>query len=210
MDIPNEDYIHKMYQQIQQDREQEVVRQRQAAMSSDPTLGGIARRQGFYSNESRFNGPSFRSLFFNVGEGLQVVESGATVCLAKKTVPGQYSGVLTGFSQYFGGCNSDNEDSIQNSITWQLRINGLVPQGFMDFVGHFGTLMFPHQVYFPLTGGASTLASTSVSIGGSAPDTLPTVTLSATNNWQTSVVLQGRLVGYTFPLAERNDEFSNI
>ena len=207
--IPSEDYIHQMYQRMQNQREQEVSRIRRAVLSEDPG-GHLSGRQAFHANTARFSGPSFRSEYFNVGEGLQAVESGATVVLARKTVPGQHSGVLQGFSQYFGGCDGSNEDAIQNSITWAIRINGFPPQGFMDFVGEFSTLMFPHQIYFPLTGGASTLSKTSTSIGGSAPDSTPTVTLSVTNHWKTSVVLQGRLVGYTFPLAERNDEFSNI
>lgn len=207
--IPSEDYIHQIYQNMQNQREQDVARMRKAVLSEDPG-GHLSGRQAFHASASRFTSPSFRSEFFNVGEGLQVVDSGATVVLAMKTVPGQHSGVLTGFSQYFGGCDGSNEDAIQNSITWAIRINGFPTQGFMDFVGEFSTLLFPNQVYFPLTGGASTLSKTSTSVGGSAPDSLPTVTLSATNNWKTSVVLQGRLVGYTFPLAERNDEFSNI
>jgi len=209
-DIPSEDYIHKMYQQMQRQRANDVVRMRDQVLSSDPSLLPEVRRQAFHANPARANEPSFRSQFFNCGEGLKVVESGATTVLAIKTVPGQHSGVLTGFSQYFGGCDGANEDAIQNSITWSLRINGYPPQGFMDFVGEYSTLLFPHQIYFPLTGGASTLSTTSTSIGGSAPDDLATVTFSATNHWKTSVVLQGRVVGYTFPLAERNDEFSNI
>jgi len=206
--IPNEDSIHKMYDRMQQQRQEDLERMRAAAMSQDPTP--FTGRQAYYSNDSRFSTPSFRSGFFNVGEGLQTLAPGETKVLAKKTVPRLHSGVLTGFSQYFGGCNDGEEDAVQNSITWGIRINDLPPQGFMDFVGEFSTLQLPHQVYFPLTGGASTLSTTSTSVGGSAPDSAPTVILRATNNWWTHVILQGRLIGYTFPNAERNDEFSNI
>jgi hypothetical protein len=208
MSIPNEDEIHQMYSNMEQLRLQKLThdqKMRELAMSeSTQTFTG---RQPAQITPSRSAYPSFRSQFFNVGEGLQAIDPGETKILAKHTIPNFHAGVLTGFSQWFG---EDCHDDVMNSVTWGLRINGLVPQGFMDFVGHFGTLMFPHSVYFPLAGGAATLGSVSASIGSQTIEKIPTIYLQATNNYTASLVLQGRLEGYSFPTAERKDEFANI
>ena len=83
-----------------------------------------------------------------------------------------------------------------------------------DFVGEFSSLMLPHSVYFPLAGGASTLGMSSVSPGGTPfidpMEETPTIYFQATNNFNRHVVIQARLIGYTFPLAERADEFQSI
>lgn len=203
--IPSEESIHEMYANLQKQRQQEILRHRaiQNAKNPTPFLG----RQAFASNNSRFTSPSFRSQYFNVGEGLTSLKKGETKILARKTVPAHHAGVLTGFSQYFSGC----DDDIINSVTWGLRINGYPAPGFQDFVGMFSSLSFPHAVYFPLSGGAETLGISSISQGGSsALESASTVVLRATNNWKTQIILQGRLIGYTFPTAERNDEFSSI
>ncbi len=166
-------------------------------------------RQAFFSNPGRFSTPSFRSQYFNCGEGLLTVNPGETVILAKKTVPAQHGGVWQGFLQFFNDCSCNPE--IVNSITWGLRINGMPIHDFSDFIGQFSTPGNPCQVYFPLAGGAQTLGTSSLSPGGSDPlDSTPTCHLQATNNWSTSVVLQARIIGYTFPISERDDEFANI
>lgn len=207
-DSPNEGDIHKAYDYFNEER---IRRKHQLWNISDPdpqNIRGTGREPGFQNN-ARFSQPSFRSQFFNCGEGLRTVGVGETVILAKKTVASQHSGVLRGFSQFFGNC--DNMDGVVNSITWGLRINGLPVHDFVDFVGEFSALSNPHSVYFPFYGG-STLGTSSVTIGGSdpIPRDLPTVTFQATNYYKTAVVLQGRLLGYTFPLAEREDEFGAI
>lgn len=207
-DIPPEDDIFANYDYFHQER---IRRKHELWNITDPdpqNIRGTGREPGFQNN-ARFSQPSFRSQFFNVGEGLTVVAPGETKILAKKTVPSQHGGMLRGFSQYFGNC--DNRDGVINSITWGIRINGYPPQEFMDFVGEFSALSNPHSIYFPLY-GASTLGTTSVSVGGfiDGEADLPTVTFQATNNYHTAVVLQGRLLGYTFPLAEREDEFGAI
>jgi len=204
MDIPNEDTIHQMYSQMQQTREQDALIKHQRSISQNPTpLDG---RQAYYTNTARFNQPSFRSQFFNVGEGLTNLSEGETVTLAMKTIPGHHAGVLTGFSQYFGDCTDD----LSNLVLWGIRINGLPPNGFMDFVGEFSSLALPHPIYFPLTGGAATLGTVDTSVGGSSVESIPTVIFQATNYHDKPITLQGRIIGYTFPTAERNDEFANI
>jgi len=206
--IPGDDDIYRAYDFFQEENLRR--RGRLWETNPDPSSDVVENRQSYYSNDSRFNSPSFRSLFFNCGEGLQAVGSNETKILAKKTVPSQHAGVLTGFSQFFGAC--DDMDGITNSVLWGIRINGLPPNDFMDFVGEFSALSNPCQVYFPLI-GASTLGTSSVSVGGFVdPNQAPqiTVELRATNYYKTSVVLQGRLIGYTFPLAERADEFGAI
>jgi len=205
--IPSEESIHKMYSDLQKQRQDDLLRHQAIQNAANPTP--LTGRQAYHSNASRFTSPSFRSQFFNVGEGLITVAKGQTVVVARKTVPAHHAGVLTGFSQYFSGC--DAEPDIINSVVWGLRINGLTPNGLQDFVGSFSSLSFPHSVYFPLSGGAESLGLSSISQGGSsALDNTPTVYLQATNNWKTNIVLQGRVVGYTVPTAERNDEFSAI
>ena len=201
--IPSEDDIHKLYSNIQKSRKEALKLSK--ASNPDPLVG----RQAYHSSSSRFNDYSFRSRYFNTGIGLTTVAVGETKVLAQKMVPAQHAGVLTGFSQYFAGC--DAEPDIANSITWGLRINGLVPHDFQDFVGDFSSLSSPHAIHFSLAGGAETLGAPSVSPGGSiAYSNTATVVFQATNNWDQAVVLQGRLVGYTFPVAERNDEFTSI
>lgn len=205
-DIPDESDIYANYEFFHQER---IRRKHDLWNITDPdpqNIRGTGREPGFQNN-ARFSQPSFRSQFFNVGEGLQVVAPGQTLILSKKTLPAQHAGVLRGFSQFFGAC--DDMDGIKNSVTWGIRINGLPPIDFMDFVGEFSALSNPHSVYFPFYGG-STLGSSSVSIGGSTDSGQPTVTFQATNYYQSSIVLQGRLIGYTFPLAEREDEFGAI
>lgn len=195
-----EDDIHKAYDSLQED----LIRKRKEFFENSPNP--YLDRQGF-TNTARFSGPSFRSQFFNVGEGLTTIAPGETKVVAKKIVPAQHGGVLTGFSQFFTIC--DDMQTIINSVMWGIRINGLPPQDFMDFVGDFGSLASPHTVYFPMI-GASTLGTSSVSVGSSIPWGQPTVLLQATNYYPTAITVQGRLEGYTFPLAERDDEFSNI
>ena len=229
-EIPSEDEIHQMYSDIQRQREMRFSKR--SSNSNDPnavnpeTPQPFTGRQAFVSNTSRFNQPSFRSDYFNRGRGLQTLGPGETKVLADITVPAQYAGVLTGFSQYFADCGDDDGRGFTMSVTWSLRINGLPPLGFSDFVGEYSTLMLPHSVYFPLIGGASTLGETQVSLGGkvlgqegawdqdgfidTSQGGVPTVSFAATNNNSFSVVLQGRLIGYTFPVAERNDEFQNF
>lgn len=204
----NEELIHQMYAQMQAQREaaMRAMHNRVNSANPDPLYG----RQAYYSAGSRTQDPSFRSQFFNVGEGLTTVAPGETAILARKTVPGHSAGVLTGFSQYFADCEPGMGGQFENSILWGIRINGLPPHGFMDFVGEFSSLMLPHSIYFPLAGGAATLGTVDASVGGSSIEDIPTVTFQATNYHSQQVVLQGRLVGYTFATAERNDEFSNI
>ena len=207
--MSNEEIIHKMYAHMQRQREMAAqLRLQQAAETNK--LNTLFGRQPYVSAAPRANQPSFRSQYFNVGEGLLAVQPGETAVLAKKTVPSQHAGVLTGFSQYFGDCDTGTGSNFENVVMWGLRINGLPPHGFMDFVGEYSTLMLPHSVYFPLAGGAATLGTVDASIGGSSIEDIPTVTLQATNYYDKPIVLQGRLVGYTFPTAERDDEFSNI
>jgi hypothetical protein len=177
---------------------------------NEPNPKGIFDgRQPYYSSPSRNVEPSFRSQYFNAGEGLMTIAPGATEVLAMKTIPGHHGGVLTGFSQYFGDC-AGPPGSLENLVLWGLRINGLPPHGFMDFVGEFSSLMLPHSIYFPLAGGAATLGSVDASVGGSSVESIPTVTFQATNYHRQNITLQGRLIGYSFPTAERNDEFANI
>lgn len=206
MEIPSEDEIHRIYNEHQQTREQKM-----RAWVNSPAPDPFNSRQSYQSATVRYQRPSFQSRFFNVGEGLMTLEPGETKVLAKKTVPSQHAGMLTGFSQFFGSA-SDGDSEFKNSILWGLRINGLVPVDFQDFIGEFSSLSMPHAVEFILSGGATILGSVSVSPGSSAGtlDDLPTVLLQATNYHTTSVVLQGRLEGYTFPVAEKNDEFANI
>ena len=205
--IPSEESIHEMYSEIQRKRIEDLRRHQAIQNSQNPTP--FIGRQAYHTNNARFSTPSFRSQYFNVGEGLITIAKGDTVAVAKKTVPAHHAGVLTGFSQYFSGCNE--QPDIVDSVTWGLRINGLTPNGLQDFVGQFSSLSFPHAVYFPLSGGAESLGLSSISQGGTSTHaSAPTVCLYATNNWKTQIVVQGRLIGYTFPIAERNDEFASI
>jgi hypothetical protein len=207
--IPNEEFIHKMYGQIQSQREAKVRARMQRVNEPNPH-GVFDGRQSYAGNLPRTNDPSFRSQYFNAGEGLTNIQAGETATLAMKTVPAFHAGVLTGFSQYFGDCDVGAGGDLENLVLWGLRINGLPPHGFMDFVGEFSSLMLPHSIYFPLAGGAATLGTVDASIGGSSVENIPTVILQATNYHNIPITLQGRLIGYTFPTAERNDEFANI
>lgn len=204
-EIPGEDEIYSMYNDIQQRKD---FRFRERVTAENPNE--FPTRQAPLSNIPRNSFASFRSDFFNIGEGIQSLAPGQTKILAHITIPSQYSGVLTGFSQYFADCLDNPE--VVNGVKWGLRINGLPPKGLTDFVGEFSTLMIPHSVYFPLIGGASTLGDVFTSQGGVVLEEadIPTVIFQATNLLNVSVILQGRLEGYMFPLAERNDEFSNI
>lgn len=207
--IPNEEHIHKLYQEMQDQRKltkEQIMRRNVMAQEPDSWLRND--RQAFYSGSSRAEKPSFRSQFFNVGDGIQTLAPGETKILAQLTVPSFHSGVLTGFSQDFINC----DDETIYSIKWGVRINGLPPPFFPDFVGRFSFMTFPHSVYFPLAGGAATLGY-SGAVPGSTPlgeEDIPTVYIRATNNYNRAVVLQARLEGYMFPLAERNDEFASI
>ena len=207
--MDNEELIHQMYENMQRQREN-MARLRKEQAASTNKLNTQFGRQPYVATSPRTQDPSFRSIFFNVGEGLMSINPGDTVVLAKKTVPSQHAGVLTGFSQYFGDCDSGTGSNFENQVLWGLRINGLPPHGFMDFVGEFSSLMLPHSIYFPLAGGAATLGTVDASVGGSSVEDIPTVTFQATNYHNTPIVLQGRLVGYTFPTTERDDQFSNI
>jgi len=208
--IPSEDAIHQLYSDAQRYKEEKDLRTfRQIQALDNPTP--LTGRQGYYSNPARFSRPSFRSAYFNIGEGLKVIAPNTTVVLARKTVPQLHGGVLTGFSQDFTGCDPVSE--YVHQVTWGLRINDLPTAGFNDFVGEFSSLALPHSVYFPLAAGAATLGMSSVSPGG-APfidpmEETPTIYFQATNHAKTSIVLQARLIGYTFPLAERADEFQS-
>jgi hypothetical protein len=202
--MSNEDVIHQMYADMQRTRENAMRELHRRVNTANPDV--FTGRQAYYSNSPRFNQPSFRSQYFNVGEGLMQLAPQETKTLAMKTVPAFHAGVLTGFSQYFGDC----KDDLDNLILWGIRINGLPPHGFMDFVGSFSSLALPHPVYFPLAGGAATLGTVDASVGGSSIENIPTVILQATNYHSTQVTLQGRMIGYTFPTAERNDEFANL
>jgi hypothetical protein len=205
----NEDHVHQMYEEMQKQRELAKQLRFQQRVDSNK-LNTFFGRQPYVGAAPRSNDPSFRSIFFNVGEGLLSLEPQETAILAKKTVPSQHAGVMTGFSQYFGDCDIGIGGGLENLVLWKLRINDFVPQGFMDFVGQYSSLMLPHSVYFPLAGGAATLGTVDTSVGGSSIETTPTVTFSATNYHDKPVTLQGRIIGYTFPTAERDDEFANI
>ena len=202
--MSSEEIIHQMYADMQRNREAAMRKMHQRVNTANPDV--FTGRQPYYSNNARANSPSFRSQYYNVGEGIKQLAPMETVTLAMKTVPAFHAGVLTGFSQYFGDCTDD----LQNLVLWGLRLNGLPPHGFMDFVGRFSSLALPHPIYFPLAGGAATLGTVDASVGGSSIESTPTVILQATNYHSTQIALQGRLIGYTFPTAERNDEFANI
>jgi len=207
--IPSEEIIHQMYSQMQTQREAHQRAMHQRVYGENPK-GPFDGRQAYFSSPSRNVKPSFRSQYFNVGEGLITLKPGEVKTLAMKTIPAHHGGVLTGFSQYYGDCDVGIGGSLENLVMWGLRINGLPPHGFMDFVGEFSSLMLPHSIYFPLAGGAATLGTVDASVGGSSIESIPTVIFQATNYHNQSVVLQGRLIGYSFPTAERNDEFANI
>lgn len=191
--MSTEDEIFAIYQQLGFHKGKPQINRRMASRNSD------------YSPSARWQFPSFRSQYFNVGNGLTSVAAGSTVTLAQKVVPAQHSGILTGFSQFFSNCDCSEPDVI-NSIVWGLRINGERVREFPDFTGEFSQLYQPCEVFFPLLGEAN--GNVSVSPGGSPVPDIPTVSLLVTNNNTFSVVLQGRLIGYSFPVEELFDEFS--
>lgn len=121
MEIPNEDDIYNMYNNIQQNRD---FRFRERVSSENPNQ--LPVRQPPVSNIPRNNFASFRSDYFNIGEGLQTLAPGETKILAHVTIPAYFAGVLTGFSQFFADCDSNPE--IVNSVKWGIRINGLPPR----------------------------------------------------------------------------------
>jgi len=198
----SEDRIHELYRQLQ---EQQIRKNRAFAQKvANNPIGRITRES---SLNPRFNDQSARAKSFRVGEGFCVVAQGATARVAQLTLPAQHSGVLTGIIQMFP--EEDCEPSVVNSITWQLRINGLPVPYFDDFIGQFSTGSAPLQTRIPLYGG-DTLGSSSVSPGGSPIAQVPSVALYVINNFDTSVVLQAKLIGYTFATAEIPDEFSSL
>lgn len=187
----SEDAIYKIYSDLEKNR----------ATQYNPRL---ANSESLYTASSRWQNRSFRSKYFNVGSGMITIAPGDTQTLATKVVPSQHSGVLTGFTQFFSNCECAEPDVI-NSIVWGLRINGERVIDFPDFVGEFSKPYLPCEVFFPLLGEAN--GDTSVSPGGSPTPEVPTVSMLATNNNSFTVVLQARLIGYSFPIEEVFDEF---
>ena len=118
--------------------------------------------------------PSFRSTFFNVGEGLIELLPGETKVMASKTPPQHHASVLTGFSQGF--------DQVDDTtlVVWALKIEGKPLPKFGRFIGEKGCMLLPCPMHTPV---------------------LPEeqATLEATNNADIPVVLSGRLVGFEFP-----------
>lgn len=162
-------------------------------------------RKPISSATPRRNATSFSSQMFHVGQGLRSIPVGQSMVLAQKEVPAHHGGMLTGFTQYFASCEAE----IVDSITWSLRINGLPLNDFTDFTGEFSKPWLPCHLDFPLVGGAQTLGTSSLSPGGTPVSDQPTVTFTATNNYYKPVILSARLIGYTFPITEYNDEFQN-
>lgn len=197
----SDDRIHEMYRRLQQ----EQIRKNQILYKkvADNPPGRITREP---SLTPRFNNPSARARSFRVGEGFKVVASGSTALIAQLSVPAQHSGLLTGIIQIFP--EQDCEPAIVNSVTWQLRVNGLPVPNFDDFIGQFSTGSSPMQVNIPLY-GSDTLGTISVSAGGGPVQQVPTIGLYVVNNFDTSVVLQAKLIGYTFATAEIPDEFGS-
>lgn len=191
----SDDKIHEMYRNMQHDR-----------LKRDQALQRMTSRdfQSRVKNLPRTNAASPRSRSFQVGEGFVTVADGERKLLAQLTIPSQYSGVVTGLVQMFP--ESDTQPGVVNSITWQLRVNGMPVQYFDDFIGEFSKPYAPLSVHIPLV-GSDTLGSISVSPGGRPTAQVPTVGLYAVNNFGSSVVLQAKLIGYTFAVAEIPDEF---
>lgn len=194
----SEDRIHNIYKRIQE----EQLRKNQKFYSI-PRPFKSARPPALFP---RWNAPSLQSRSFNVGEGFVTAGIGDTVLVAQLTLPALHSGVLTGIVQIFP--ESDTQVSMINSITWALRVNGMPVHTLTDWVGEFSKPFAPMSVHIPLT-GSDTLGSTYVTPGGDPTPQVPTVALYATNNFDSSAVLQGRLIGYTFPLSEMNDELGS-
>ena len=193
----NEEEIHKIYQRFQNS-------------FPSPSLypaGGASVPANKYSINSeipRWNFPSFRSSWFDLGNGLVTIAPGETETLALKNVPIGHLGVLTGFTQYF----ADSDElipTIVNSVSWGIRINGNPIPDFPDFIGQLSQPYLVRQVFYPLLG--QTAGSVSTSPGGSPAPGVSSVSFQATNLYNISVVLAGRLIGWTFPIDERNDEF---
>lgn len=195
--MSGEDKIHRRYARLQAEFAQRNKKMRQIFTSAETPEHDVV--------SPRWNQPSFRSKPFNIGEGLVTINSGQTALLAKKNLPAGHSGVLTGFTQIFP---ESADETVINSITWALRIDGLPINDFNDFVGRFSLPYTPCPVNVPLI-GSDTLGTTSFSPGGSAAfeQEIPTIAFYATNNTANSITLQARLIGYSFPLAEKNDQF---
>jgi len=194
----SEDRIHRRYARLQAELQK---KRSQLARKSFISTTEQAEHDVV---SPRWNNPSFRSRPFNTGEGFVTIAVGDTQLLARKDLPSGYSGVLTGFTQMFP--EDDTENSIVNSVTWALRIDGLPINDFSDFVGRFSLPYVPCPVNIPLI-GSDTLGSISTSPGGTTGQEVPSIALYATNNFDSPVTLQARLIGYTFPLAEKNDQF---
>jgi hypothetical protein len=216
-----EDNIHEMYQKIQKQRAFDARKPPIEYLNEKtPDPGPIKDfgRQAFYSNGARWNYPSFQSRWFHVGNGLLTVPVGQTKILAQKIVPANHAGVLLGFTQFFSSCGGCDISDFINGITWGLRIDGEPVNDFPDFVGQFSLPFQPCQAWYPLKGGAQTLGTVSYSPGSSAGPIFdniplaqpPTILFQATNFLDVDVVLSGYLIGYTFPIDERDDEFANL
>lgn len=193
----NDNDIHNMYSKLQNQQ----IRKNQALynkiqqnqlqrVSRDPTLS------------PRWNQPSARSRPFSVGEGLITASVGQRVLLSQFNLPAQHSGVVREMLLMV------LTEGASNSIAFQLRINGMSVNNFNDFVGLFNSsnnsTAMPVNVFLI---GSETLGTSFVSAGGSPEVQIPTCALYAINNYSDSVVLQGRLVGYSFPVTETPDEF---
>lgn len=183
----DDSYIHQQYHRL--------------AKPPRLTYDRIAEhRETLTSANARWNSPSFRSQYFNVCEGLQTLASGETKVLAQKVVPQRLAGVLRAFTQDFADCND-----LIYSITWGIRVYGLRPVDFADFVGELSKPYAPCDVFYTLFSSNSPLVSASP--GSGPPVENPTVQLLATNNAGRNVTIQGRLIGYTFSEDEIIDEF---
>jgi len=201
----NEEEIHKRMQQAQHHN----MQQRQNIQERFDRSHKTSRKNltdGDY-DFPRYNFQSFRSNYFNVGEGVTTVPKNTTVILAKLSIPLGFSGVLKEIRQFHEAANPNTS----NSITWALRINGNPVNNFTDWVGAMSTLAIPLQLNIPLI-GSGTIGGVFLSPGSTAEgqNQTPNLTLSATNNNNNAQVLQARLVGWVFPLDERNDEFRNF
>lgn len=186
-----EDKIHKIY---------EKLRKQNQVGGLNPVLLGKTFPA---TPPARFDKPSFRSQYFDTGRGITAVAPGETVIMAQYVVPANYLGVLTGFTQDFIDCGLQE---VYQTV-WGIRIHGNPVGNFPDFVGEKSKPYFPRHLYYPLLGGAEGTVSTSP--GGSPTPQIPTVQLQVTNNSQTSVVLDARIIGYSFPIDETWDQFSN-
>lgn len=163
-------------------------------------------RQGVPVKLPRTNYSSFSSTDFNIGEGIKVLTPSETVILAALTLPAQYSGVLTGYSQDFVQCVNDQKYQVR----WAIRVFGRPVQGYPDFIGEYSSLANPAEIKIRLTGG-DTLGRNYLSLNST--DNFAngqTAVFQATNLSSSNITLQGRLLGYFFPTAETPDQFANF